>query len=161
MALTKKELVMEIIDLYDAKDKLTEENKLLKLEKGLQKEGVVALKSEEDGIFSILKPIIFRMIFSRYALERKTVIKHISVEAENLVLYKFDEWYEQRTVSNCVDYDLRDQISSLIGFNELKMAFKDCFIEFYNDACTQAKAQFERDVAEMKAKAHEKEEDPS
>lgn len=161
MTLTKKELVMEIIDLYDAKDKLTEENKLLKLEKGLKKEGVATLKSEEDGIFNILKPIIFKMIFSRYALDRDTVIKNISVEKENLVLHKFDEWYEQRTVSNCVDYDLRDQISALVGFNELKMAFKDCFIEFYNDACTKAKAKFEQDVAEMKAKAHETEEDPS
>ena len=97
----KKELVMEIIGLYDEVARLQEENKILKLQQGLAKISGDKVVLEESGtedrspkpiITEITRKEYFKEHFWYHLKSHPVIVKN----GEEKFVRTFDEWFNYR-----------------------------------------------------------------
>ena len=138
----KKELLMEIIGLYDEVSRLQEENKILKLQQGLAKisgDKVVLEESEEvRNPKTILNDIVRRDYFNehfRYHLKSHPVVVK---NDEEEITRTFEEWYKYIGVEQMVGYDR--EILAEVSVRDLKKFFLPELKAYYKkllDAATK------------------------
>ena len=122
----KKELVMEIIGLYDEVTRLQEENKMLKLQQGLAKisgSKVVLEESDPDErspktiIGDILRRDYFDHNFWYYLENHPVVVKN----GEEKFTRTFDEWFKHIGVEEMFGYN--KELLSEVSVRDIKKFF--------------------------------------
>lgn len=124
--MSKKELVMEIIELYDEISRLQEENKILKLQQGLTKisgDKVVLEESDSDVrspktiLGDLIRKEYFKEHFWYYLKSHPVVVKNDEEE----ITRTFEEWYKYIGVEQMVGYD--KEILAEVSVRDLKKFF--------------------------------------
>lgn len=122
----KKELVMEIIGLYDEVARLQEENKILKLQQGLAKisgdkvvleESATEDRSPKTIITEITRKEYFKEHFWYHLKSHPVVVKN----GEEKITRTFEEWYKYIGVEQMVGYDR--EILNEVSVKDLKKFF--------------------------------------
>ena len=118
----KKELVMEIIGLYDEVTRLQEENKMLKLQQGLAKisgSKVVLEESEpeERSPKTIIGDIIRRDYFEHNFWYYPVVVNN----GEEKFTRTFDEWFKHIGVEEMFGYN--KELLSEVSVRDIKKFF--------------------------------------
>ena len=134
--MTKKEVVLEIIGLYDEIARLQEENKILKLQQGLanisgEKIVLKEKKKESDPessgeiITKMMKEEFFNRNFG-YNLESYSVT---GGPDEDKYILPFDIWYKNMGIRDMIGYN--EHILTMVSLSELKKFFIPELKDFY------------------------------
>ena len=122
----KKELVMEIIGLYDEVSRLQEENKILKLQQGLAKisgdkvvleESDPEVRSPKTVLSDVVRKAYFKEHFWYHLKSHPVVVKNDEEE----ITRTFEEWYKYIGVEQMVGYDR--EILTEVSVRDLKKFF--------------------------------------
>lgn len=134
--MTKKEVVLEIIGLYDEIARLQEENKILKLQQGLANisgEKIVFKEKKKESdpessgeiITKMMKEEFFNRNFG-YNLEDYSVT---GGPDEDKYILPFDIWYKDMSIRDMIGYN--EHILTMVSLSELKKFFIPELKDFY------------------------------
>ena len=120
----KKELLMEIIDVFDENNKLREENRLLKIQVGLDKIGgtKTEIKSEptpEENMTHLLKKEHIEGLYSLKDSARNAISAGISA----------NDWIKSLDSGTLISW--HDEFLEFAGLATIKKYFKTELLEYY------------------------------
>ena len=151
----KKELVMEIIELYDEVARLQEENKILRIKNGLEKltggdavtlsEGAATADPEDSPkqiLFKEVKNKYFKDRISYHLTSRDVIMTRGNKEEGTPPVYKtFEQWYAGLGVEELLSYDTA--LLKTVSLRDIKKFFAPQLKQYYNIAVEECKKELE------------------
>lgn len=151
----KKELIFEIVGLYDRITQLEEENKILRIKSGLEKlagsdaamlsEGAADADPENSPKQILLKEVKNRYFKDHlsYHLSSGEVIMTRGNKEEGIPqVYKtFEQWYAGLGVEELLSYDTA--LLKTVSLRDIKKFFAPQLKQYYNAAVEECKKELE------------------
>lgn len=151
----KKELIFEIVGLYDRITQLEEENRILRIKSGLEKlagsdtatlsEGTADTDPEDSP-----KQILLKEVKNRYFKDRLSyhlnsgdvIVTRGDKEAGTPQIYKtFEQWYSGLGVEDLLSYDTA--LLKTVSLRDIKKFFAPQLKQYYNAAVEECKKELE------------------
>lgn len=144
MTMNKKQIINEIIDLYDENEML--KGKLTNL-LGIKAVGIVQEqeleKTKKEKTFEQLNDCAKKLLFDRYFYEWHLPSVKVKKESDEFNFLTFEQWFKAINISNCLISDYRYLLNDLTQ-NELKEYFKPQLENWFNDRVNKEKMELVR-----------------
>lgn len=133
----KKQAVVELIELYDTIEKLSNENEALK--KSLTNKDPKQEEEEDRDLLYVVKGIVAEELF-----ESAYNIPHVISEKDPSVILSFDEWVSLIDGYALGNYGIGSQLVKVASVNRIAKFFSEQFKKLYDKKVEEAKKRIEK-----------------
>lgn len=143
--MSKKQVLNEIMDLYDEnemlKGKIKEYTKIKKSDTGESVE--VFEETEKDKIFNVLNDKAKMLLFEKCFYDWHLPSVKVKEDSGEFNFLTFEQWFKAINISNCLCSDYRYMLDDLTQ-NEVKNYFRPQFEVWFNDRLNREKMELVR-----------------
>lgn len=140
--MNKKQMINEIIDLYDEnemlKGKIKEYTEIKKIDTGTNVE-----ETEKEKIFKQLDNKAKNLLFDKCFYDWHFPNVKVKEESDEFNFLTFEQWFKAINLSNCLNSDYRYILDDLTH-NEVKEYFRPQFEQWFNNRVNKEKMELVR-----------------